>query len=119
MGHSRIVHHASALAALAFLSGCNPDKPDDRICSRPPSTVASGDMAACVHRWSYRLAGAPGSAEEIAGAVATACNEVANFNADKAPKNIRTETYLGNHALAETQAIFRVTQARAGHCEVP
>lgn len=120
MGHSRSVHYACAFAAYALLSGCNFDQPDDRICSHAPTQVAQGDMQACVHKWAYRLARAPGAASDIAEATIQACDDVALWNSRKLTDfEARQREYRQQIALAREQALFRVVQARAGKCSPP
>lgn len=120
MGHSRIVHHASALAALALLSGCELDREDPRICLSPPSEITQGDIKACVHKWAYRLAPAPGPNSDIVEAAIQACDDVALWKS-RQMKDIQAMTREYNQMilLARDQALFRVVQARAGHCEIP
>ncbi len=111
-----------ALVALA-LAGCQQaQKADDRICLTAPSEIAPGDMKACVHKWAYRLAQSSDPAETVAKAVVGACNEVASYAAEKVspgPTEAGSKAYQDALAIAETDALFRVVQARAGHCEVP
>jgi len=108
-----------ALVALA-LAGCQQaQKADDRICLTAPSEIAPGDMKACVHKWAYRLARSSDPAETVAKAVVAACNDVANAAVEKLGTVNQVERYEGTVRLAETDALFRVVQARAGHCEVP
>lgn len=110
-----------ALVALA-LAGCQQaQKADDRICLTAPSEIAPGDMKACVHKWAYRLAQSSDPAETVAKAVATACNDVANYAAKKQGGTDQEifENYASARQIAEVDALFRVVQARAGHCEVP
>lgn len=110
---------ASVIAMLG-LTGCR-WKADDRICLTPDSVIAPGDMNACVHKWAYRLAVSPDPAGVVAKAVVRACNDVANSAAEKVGKDeqARQEAYLGNIAVGETEALFRVVQARAGQCDIP
>ena len=117
------------LCAALLLVGCD-GSADGRICAIAPAVVKSGDMTACVHRWAYRLARSDDPATVVAAAVATACSDVANDAADKVassmavqvagdPVAARTEAYAGNMAIGESQALFRVVQARAGNCSIP
>lgn len=120
---------AGFLAGLSFVAaGC--DRPDDRICSTPSAEITPGDTQACAHKWAYRLARSNESVETVAEAVATACNDVANYAADKAsksdavqaagdPEAVRLEGYKGSLAIIKNEAQFRIVQARAGHCDFP
>lgn len=117
------------IGALALsLTACG--GADDRICETAPSSINSGDMMACVHKWAYRLARSDEPASVVAKAVVSACNDVADYAAERAasspavqaaadPEQVRTEAYRGNIAVGETQALFRVVQARAGNCNPP
>lgn len=105
--------------ALA-LTGCEFDKQDDRICSHAPSTIVPGDMQACVHKWAYRLARAPGTTSEIVEAALQACDDVALFNSRKLNDfQARDREYRQQLLLGRDQAAFRVVQARAGRCDIP
>lgn len=78
-------------------------------------------MNTCIHKWAYRLARSQDPAEIVAKAVVTACNDVANYAVEHVP-NItpeqRIERYSGALAVGQVTALFRVVQARAGHCAV-
>lgn len=110
------------LAATVLLAACDQSpKPDDRICLTAPTEIATGDMKACVHKWAYRLARSSDPAKVVAEAVVDACNDVANYRADGSPLENTEEgkrQYEAALAEAETNALFRVVQARAGHCEI-
>ena len=73
----------------------------------------------CIHRWGYRLARAPDTAESVVGAVIGACRAQID----------RSATMLGNgdpeaerwyltemERVARERALYRVIQARAGNC---
>lgn len=121
------------LTAAAFvLVGCDRfQKEDDRICARPPVVaLVEGDMNACIHKWAYRLAQSHEPAGIVAKAVVQACNDVANFSANRAAKNeavmaagdsekVKSDAYMALMAVGEVEALFRVVQARAGHCDFP
>jgi hypothetical protein len=127
-----------ALLPLFALAGCDKlsQKPNDAICLTPPSldeVVGPAKSAqeqaeltkGCVHRWSYRLAGAPGSNSEIAKAVIGACREALmverNFylNAGETTTLAALEQRKKQlEAEYLEMALFHVVQARAGHCEV-
>jgi hypothetical protein len=117
------------LIPALLLAGCG-SQGDERICSTAPTQIEPGDMMAGVHKWAYRLARSDEPAEVVARAVARACNDVANYAAERSadklatqvagePERVRSEAYTGNMALARTEALFRVIQARAGDCNVP
>lgn len=109
------------LAGALLLGGCGGEQAaDNKICQTAPTTITPGDMMACVHKWSYRLARSSEPAPVVAKAVVQACNDVANYSADHVPApSQKTEVYAGQMAVGETEAIFRVIQARAGHCDIP
>lgn len=71
--------------ALVVLAGCE-NGADDKICSTAKTAIDSGDMMACVHKWSYRLARSHDPVQVVAKAVVQACNDVANYAADEAAK---------------------------------
>jgi len=113
------------------LTGCGGKTGDPGICQTPePLTAASlnagtheGDLRWCVHRWAYRLAAAPGSSAQVAPAVVTACGDEvidAFIAKNPAPDGVDAEAYSkGVRSKALSDAVFRVTQARAGHCDIP
>lgn len=119
----------AVIGCVVLLLGCG-RQADDRICSTAPSDVVPGDMVACAHKWAYRLARSDEPAVVVAKAVARACRDVAEYTADQAakspavlaagdPDEVRAQTYAGNLALGETEALFRVIQARSGNCDIP
>ena len=83
-------------------------------------------MPACVHKWAYRLAGSPDSAEVVAKAVTQACVNVIGQDAERAavqvaghPDEERRQAFFDiSMKVMEGQALFRVVQARAGHCDI-
>lgn len=114
-----------ALATVALLAGCNEDQ-NDGICATPSNDVMSGDWKTCVHRWSYRLASAPGTNREIAAATVAGCVEAIEWEGDAEKAAIEATGDFSNppkhedkYAAATNLALFRVVQARAGHCEIP
>ncbi len=119
------------LALSLLLTGCGRSaEADDRICSTPGSqpTVAAETLPEqqaivdqCIHSWAYRLARSDARVEEVALATLGACQNAIDYLG-------RFDKRLEPTALAATretqprsygQAIFRVTQARAGHCAIP
>lgn len=114
----RIASGFLAATALA-LGGCgNFEQEDDRICVRPPTVILQkGDMDACVHKWAYRLAKSNEPAHVVAKAVATACNDVANDGLSN--DTAGSQAYRAKMDIGENLALFRVVQARAGHCDFP
>lgn len=113
----------SIMAVALVVSGCSQPsilakKQDDRICLNPPATQAQGDWAACIHRWSYRLAGAPDTAKDIAPAVVAACSDAIAWQINHVKDN-REQLAADLMRSANENALFRVVQARAGHCSIP
>lgn len=117
------------LSAL-LLSGCNQQlenqKADSRICT-PAPTKAQGEMVNCVRDWAFRLAHSPDPAEVVAKAAVRACVNVIDEDAVRTavqvaghPDEARHQTFFKiSMDVMEGQALFRVVQARAGHCEIP
>lgn len=107
------------VATVFTLGGCGRfEKEDDRICVRPPTVILQeGDMNACVHKWAYRLAKSNEPAQVVAKAVATACNDVANHGLSNDAAG--SQAYRAKMDIGENIALFRVVQARAGHCDFP
>jgi len=143
-----------ALVAAAMLSGCERSatsaSADTRICtpfastsgaSGPTTPVPGAPMAGsnaavvddCLHRWSYRLAGASDSADQVGKAVVQACSEnltawnteAMNNRDPRGPEYVDSATGRPmspadrNSQYAQGKALFYVVQARAGHCVVP
>ena len=120
--------HKALLGMMLCVSACSSHN-DPNICTSPaplwaPRTRA--DVAQnCVHRWSYRLARAPGPNPEIAVATLGACDEAFDYWAE----DRRRRENLPNERLPEIKqairqqmqqlALYRVVQARAGNCDVP
>lgn len=101
---------------LATLAGCGP-KQDERICRTPAEVISDTDWKGCVHRLAYRLAGAGGSAKVIAEATVGGCAdtvEMAQATGEPIAPGAPSVAQL-----ASTQALFRIMQARAGHCDIP
>jgi hypothetical protein len=82
----------------------------------------------CVHAWGYRLARAPGSNSEVAKAVVSGCRDgIAEWvNWRSIGPDSEVPAYGSKEALEKSAndemlqlALFRVTQARAGKCEIP
>jgi hypothetical protein len=136
----RLAITLAALCALAVGSCNQADKPDPNICLSPPSaatlkaeeTNEPGDSPQikagraqtaaenCVHRAAYNMAGARDGASTVADAVVTACQQAidgALYASLAVGAGAQSEAQLHNdmHALA----LFRVVQARAGHCAKP
>jgi hypothetical protein len=101
-------------ACQKFASG------NERICLDPASAIALGALnlrqETCIHKWSYRLAGAPGSNTEIAQGVLGACEEAILVKDDTVNAAV-SDSELRRQAKAS--ALFHVTQARAGDCAIP
>jgi len=74
---------------------------------------------ACLHKWSYRLAGAPGSNAEIASAAVTACAKEEVFQINAAGPDKASALADDIDRADQGIALFRVIQARAGHCAIP
>lgn len=115
-----------ALGALAAVAACaKPAKQDDRICLTRPADRSGTDAGACIHTWSYRLAGAPGTGKQIADAVVAGCYDVidaasSGFKDDRTGAPILASDIRRDLIAQFTrQALFEVTQARAGKCDVP
>ena len=136
-----IFRFKSLALACVILAGCDEFAPrqNHSICSTPPALDVLTSTAAktpneqaeltktCVHRWSYRLAGAPGSNREIADAVIGACREAVDREL-----SLYIETSEGGMKMDEISrlrsrlesnyleiALFRVVQSRAGNCKIP
>lgn len=123
---------ASMLALAAALAGCGemPDGPgrQSALCAAIPASRQQAAANAyeqaiqrdeCIHRYAYLFAPTRDSAEAVVGAVIGAC---------RAPID-RSATMLGNgdadaerwylsemERVARERALYRVIQARAGHC---
>ncbi len=141
------------MLAAAMLSGCErgaSTTADARICmpfattsvtngastSIPGAPVAGSNAAIvddCLHRWSYRLAGASDAADQVGKAVVQACSEnltawnteAMNNRDPRGPDYIDSTTGRPmspadrNSQYAQGKALFYVIQARAGHCAAP
>jgi hypothetical protein len=98
---------------------------DDRICSTPPKEPARGDYAGCVHRWAYRLARSPETKDQIATAVVAACEDAidASLLDSKLPlpsdPKVFERIHQDREERAKRQALFHITQAKAGDCDIP
>lgn len=92
---------------------------DDRICLAPARTPQPGDWGSCIHRWSYRLAQAPGSAREVADAVVAGCSGPMMDQVNSASQDERLQLLADINRSAPDLALFHVVQARAGHCDIP
>ena len=73
----------------------------------------------CIHRWSYRFASAPDSAEAVVGAVIGACraqiDRSATLLGEGDPDAERW--YLSEmERVARERALYRIIQARVGNC---
>ena len=124
-----------ALLASALISASCSSSNDPPGCPQPKLTVLEGSpsldqlegsVKACIHFQSYRLSPAPGSTEQIAESVMQGCNSwIANWKHS-------IENSKGEYAVAAAgdayfdsmnvefrrNAIFRVTEARAGKCSL-
>ncbi|QIG80202.1 hypothetical protein [Stakelama tenebrarum] len=105
-----------------LLAGCASE--NGAICEVPKSNDWS-NPGPCVHRRAYQLAGAPGSSSEVSKAVVAACEaEIESFaqaNAKgddaKSKREAHDEIVDSVRDVLERDALFRVTQARAGNCQ--
>lgn len=108
------------LLALCLVIGC--DGPDDRICLTPPEP-RQGDVEGCVHRWAYRLARSPEPSEQIATSVVAGCDDAIMWRLTNGPQAVPPEAldqlYAASKEGAREKALFHITQAKAGNCEVP
>lgn len=122
---------AMVLAGM-MLGGCSRSPfaapPNPNICAPvPPARSGSAGNSyeaavhrdECLHRFGYRFALAPDSAEQVVGAVIGACrpqidrSAVLLANGDEAAETY----YLAEmERVARERALYRVVQARAGHC---
>lgn len=137
-----MVHHASrrcraAIAAATALlaTGCGELKTSlaeanggESLCA--PVPAARTDQAAnayqqavqrdeCIHRWSYRFAAVPDSAESVVGAVIGACRAQIDRSATMLGEgdDAAERFYLAEmEKAAKERALYRVIQARAGNC---
>ena len=123
------------LLACAMLAGCSGMKQSladadggAGICAPVPparqDTAANAYQQAiqrdeCIHRWGYRLARAPDSAESVVGAVIGACRSQIDRSATMLGEGDQdAERYYLTEMerVARERALYRVIQARAGHC---
>lgn len=108
------------LMAVTILSACSSSSTqhaDAKICEAVP---AKGDpMVNCIHKYAYRLAKAPGSANEITDLVLEACStEITNWvNGGKTPAERSDRDTIWDSL--RSYAKYRVIEARAGHCDAP
>lgn len=73
----------------------------------------------CIHRWSYRFARVPDSAEAVVGAVIGACRAQIDRSATMLGEgdDSAERFYLAEmEKAAKERALYRVIQARAGNC---
>lgn len=73
----------------------------------------------CIHRWSYRFARVPDSAEAVVGAVIGACRAQIDRSATMLGEgdDAAERFYLAEmEKAAKERALYRVIQARAGNC---
>ena len=143
---------ALVLVAAGACSGSPGSAANGKICSpfpvQPPASTdpaavtaatAGGDAVAlddCLHRWGYRLARSPDTAEVVGKAVAAACSPVlsrwnqtsvtaqpaATPESDQAVSLVTgklNNTPTDRYEMAEAKALFYVVQARAGNCAAP
>lgn len=113
--------------------------PVEKMAARDPAWLRTR-ATNCVHRWGYRLAGSKDEGETVAKAVMKACNDAVNEHADAFARRTADDLYGDNPttdaqshdrfdfieegraftlAELESEALFRVQQARAGKCKVP
>ncbi len=125
---------AAAAAASLILSACSDLRTlaeaggENGLCAPVPpvrqEAAANAYQQAiqrdeCIHRWSYRFATAPDTAEAIVGAVIGACRAQIDRSAtvlgEGDPEAERW--YLSEmERVAKERALYRVIQARAGNC---
>lgn len=110
------------VAAMLALGACKAE-PNDNVCITPPSVIGAerGDWQGCVHRWSYRLAQAPGASSEIANAAISGCHDAITARADENKSAVNapeafSESLEREETNARRWAAFYVVQARAGQC---
>lgn len=124
-----MVVRASLAAFVLVLTGCQRSEGDDRICSTPAPRLTPGSTAQqqfdvatnCVHHWSYRLARAEGDIRDIAeGVVGGACGDAIQMyeGLDAKDRNVPNDTGRSMEFFRR-EALFRVTQGRAGRCALP
>lgn len=135
---SRVSPHlrtAVAAAAALLATGCGELKTSlaeagggETLCAPVPAVRA--DQAAnayqqavqrdeCIHRWSYRFARVPDSAEAVVGAVIGACRAQIDRSATMLGEgdDSAERFYLAEmEKAARERALYRVIQARAGNC---
>jgi hypothetical protein len=125
----------ASLMAIAALGGCSDlrtslaDTPGEAgLCAAVAPVRAEPAANAyqqaiqrdeCIHRWSYRFAAAPDSAEAVVGAVIGACraqiDRSATLLGEGDPDAERW--YLSEmERVARERALYRVIQARVGNC---
>jgi len=91
-------------------------------------------VSECIERMAYRLAGAPGSNSEVADAVMGGCTDLFRgvvaaqiaaaqtggvpFSATSTANGLDTTAEGALFEDMRRLALFSVTQARAGHCDV-
>lgn len=126
---------ALAAAAALLATGCGELKTSlaeagggESLCAPVPAVRA--DQAAnayqqavqrdeCIHRWSYRFARVPDSAEAVVGAVIGACRAQIDRSATMLGEgdDSAERFYLAEmEKAARERALYRVIQARAGNC---
>lgn len=126
---------ASTMAFVLLLQGCSEKIGDeDLICNQSPGLItsagATGDeqvkvAETCIHKWAYRFGRAPGSNTEIARAVVGACREAIDMvlelkvaEGNKAKQPFTDEVWQLFVKRFDENALFRVTQGRAGNCGI-
>lgn len=115
---------ALLLAACDGISG-----PNAAICAPPAGPPASprsvtpeqrevtGD---CIWFWSYRLAHAEGSIEDVADAVIGACAATIERLETLSARDSNREPDIERATLPfRRDAMYRIAEARAGRCEAP
>jgi hypothetical protein len=119
LGSDENMRTQTALILLLALSACQQQpKPDDRICSTPPA-IEPGAWSNCIHKWAYRMAGAPGPSSDVAKAAVAACADAVAYQVNEAKPEDRLQLLNDINRSAPGIALFRVVQARAGHCAIP
>lgn len=123
------------LAVIVALAACSENTPksdvaheDKSICQEPPRYI--GRSEDCMHRTAYQYARAGGTNSELARAVAQKCDGYVLDNATEITTAMhggditgigpeRDENYRELQALAKEEALRRIVEAKAGHCNMP
>ena len=115
------------LVGALLVGGC--EQADKRICTSAPKFPYDEAEApqSCAHRWAYRLARSKDPAPIVAEAVMQACKEPLDFyksarlgaTAAASERPLPVEQFFTDVTEdTRREALFRVVQARAGHCDI-